>query len=125
MAQGHRVRALVRASSDGAKKQHLNGLGVHLLEGDLKDRTSLEAACNGVTSVITTVATPTPGQPGDSIRTTDIEGHKHLIETAREAGVEHIVFTSVSGTIPTHHSYCEGKASPLICDQRCGPYLCS
>jgi uncharacterized protein YbjT (DUF2867 family) len=109
VARGHRVRALVRASSDEARREFLKDLDVHLLEGDLKERTSLEAACNGVTSVITTVATPTPGQPGDSIQTTDIEGHQRLIETAREAGVEHIVFTSVSGTIPTHGTFLEGK----------------
>ena len=40
LAQGQRVRALVRATSDPAKKAALESFGAELVEGDLKDPAS-------------------------------------------------------------------------------------
>ncbi len=49
--QGKTVRALVRSTSDPGKVHKLKQLGVELVVGDLKDRPSLDAACQGVASV--------------------------------------------------------------------------
>ena len=50
-AAGHEVRALIRRTADPCKRAALAGLGVELVEGDLKDAASLERACAGVQAV--------------------------------------------------------------------------
>ena len=47
-ASGKPVKALVRASSAAAKVENLKRLGATLVQGDLRDRGSLKAACSGV-----------------------------------------------------------------------------
>ena len=56
-ATAHPVRALVRRTSDAAKRAELQTLGAELIEGDLKDPASLRRACTGVQSVISTAVT--------------------------------------------------------------------
>src|SRR5258708_22550942 len=80
--QGKPVRALVRSTSDPGKIENLKHLGVELVVGDLKDRPSLDAACQGVASVITTVSTTLSWQPDDSIQATDLQGQKKLVDAA-------------------------------------------
>src|SRR4029077_7119460 len=53
---GQSVRALVRSTSDPAKVEMLRSKGVALARGDLKDRSSLDAACSGVTTVVSTAS---------------------------------------------------------------------
>ncbi len=89
------LKALVRPTSDPAKREELQHLGATLAEGDLKDRSSLQAACQGVTAVISTAAaTPSSRQEGDSIQTVDREGQLSLVEAAEDAGAEHFIFVS-------------------------------
>ena len=107
--QGKTVRALVRSTSDPGKVDNLKQLGVELVVGDLKDQTSLDAACQGISSVITTVATTISRQPDDSIRATDLEGQKSLVDAASAAGVQHFVYLSVSGVIPAPGYFVEAK----------------
>jgi uncharacterized protein YbjT (DUF2867 family) len=99
VAQGKPVRGLVRHTSDQEKIADLQEMGVTLVYGDLKDRTSLDAACQGVTSVISTAATTTSRQPDDSIEATDRVGQLALVEAARAAGVHHFVYISISGNM--------------------------
>ena len=47
-ASGRPVKALVRATSNAAKVEKLRRLGVTIVQGDLRDRQSLKAACDGV-----------------------------------------------------------------------------
>ena len=42
------VRALVRSTSDRTELDTLKGHGIELAEGDLKNRSTLDAACAGV-----------------------------------------------------------------------------
>ena len=88
------VKALTRATSDPAKVDTLNNNGVTLAFGDLKDRSSLDAACQGVTTVITTASATLSRQEGDTIQTVDLEGQTHLIDAAKAAGVEQFIFIS-------------------------------
>ena len=46
------MRALIRPTADAGKRAALVGLGVELVEGDLKDAASLAHACAGVPAVI-------------------------------------------------------------------------
>jgi uncharacterized protein YbjT (DUF2867 family) len=94
-AAGGAVRALVRPTSDQAKRAELERLGIELVEGDLKDPASLARTCAGVQSVISTASSTFSRQPGDSIESVDRHGQLALVDAARKAGVEHFVFISV------------------------------
>jgi NADH dehydrogenase len=100
-AAGKPVRALVRASSDPAKVEALQALGVELAQGDLRDRASLEAACQGVRAAISTASSmPFSYQPGENdIQAVDLGGLETLIAAAQDAGVSRFVYTSFSGQI--------------------------
>jgi uncharacterized protein YbjT (DUF2867 family) len=91
---GKSVRALVRSTSNPSKVEMLSSKGVALAQGDLKDRSSLDAACSGVTTVVSTASSTLSHQPGDSIETVDRDGELNLIEAAKAAGVLRFVFVS-------------------------------
>jgi uncharacterized protein YbjT (DUF2867 family) len=93
------VRALVRSTSDPAKKEALTKLGAELVEGDLKDRASLDRACRGAIAVMTTPTAIMSRNETDTFQTVDLRGQIDLIDAARAAGVGHFVFVSVSGKI--------------------------
>ena len=95
-ASGRPVKALVRATSDAAKVENLKRLGATVVQGDLRDRISLKAACDGVKAVISTAsAMPFAYTPGENTPLrTDQDGCLSLIDVAREAGVNHFVYTS-------------------------------
>jgi uncharacterized protein YbjT (DUF2867 family) len=95
-AEGKPVRALVRAMSDQEKRDELASNGVELVEGDVRDRASLEVACQGVEAVISTVSSmPFSYVPEDNnIQTVDNDGLFNLIEAAKAAGVGHFIYTS-------------------------------
>ena len=103
VARGEHVRALVRPSSDAAKVMALQASGVETVVGDLRDRASLAAACDGITTVITTVSSmPFSYQAGvNDIRTTDLEGTLALLDAARAASVDRFVYLSFSANIDT------------------------
>ena len=54
--QNKKVKALVRATSDSNKVGQLKESGVEIIEGDLKNKTSLENALHGVSAIISTVS---------------------------------------------------------------------
>jgi NADH dehydrogenase len=93
-AGGKPVKALVRSTADNAKVEKLKSFGVSFTQGDLKDRSSLDAACQGVTGIISTASSTLSRQEGDSIRTVDLEGQMNLIDAAKSAGVHHFTFIS-------------------------------
>jgi uncharacterized protein YbjT (DUF2867 family) len=91
---GAAVRALIRPTADAQKRAELERLGVELAQGDLKDPASLARACAGAQSVISTASSTLTRQSGDSIETVDRRGQLALVDAARTAGVEHVVFVS-------------------------------
>jgi NADH dehydrogenase len=94
--EGRPVRALVRATSDAAKVGALKECGAELVQGDLRDRASLDAACQGVTAVVSTASSmPFSYLPGENdIQTVDLEGMTNLIAAAQSAGVGQFVYLS-------------------------------
>ena len=92
--EGKPVRALVRPTSDPNKVAQLESLGVEIARGDLKDRSSLEAACRGATAVISTASSTLSRQEGDSIQTVDLDGQLNLIDAAKAANVSRFVLVS-------------------------------
>lgn len=92
--QGSAVRALVRASSSPEKVERLRGLGAEVAQGDLKDRASLQTACRGAGTVVSTASSTMTRQEGDSIESVDRQGQLDLIDAAEGAGVKHFILIS-------------------------------
>jgi NADH dehydrogenase len=88
------VRALIRTTSDAGRLARLRDHGAEFVTGDLKDRASLDAACHGATTVISTASSTLSRQPGDSIETVDRQGQLDLVGAAEAAGVRHFVLVS-------------------------------
>ena len=93
LERGRPVRILVRPGSD---YRDLAERGAEPAEGDLKDRASLDRACAGVATVVTTANSAQRGGE-DTPQTVDLEGNRNLVEAAKNAGVQHFVFVSALG----------------------------
>lgn len=68
--------------------------GAQSVAGDLKDPSSLRAACDGVDGVVTTANAAQRGGD-DTFDSVDRHGNAALIDAAAETGVERFVFVSV------------------------------
>jgi uncharacterized protein YbjT (DUF2867 family) len=84
---GKPVRVMVRQPSVLA--------GADCVVGDLKDPASLDAACRGVTTVITTANSAQRGG-ADNVTTVDRDGNRALIDAAQKTGVQRFVFVSAA-----------------------------
>jgi NADH dehydrogenase len=85
---GKRVCRLVRSESPEV-------VGTEWIRGDLKDRASLDAACAGVDTVITTANSAQRGG-ADNVESVDVAGNLSLIDAAARAGVRHFIFVSAA-----------------------------
>lgn len=104
LERGDRVRILVRRNSPSLElaktgravlASTLADLGAEVVFGDLRDRASLDAACAGVTTVVTTANSA--GRGGDdNPETVDRRGNQNLVDAAKAAGVDHFVFVSAN-----------------------------
>jgi len=103
IAANKNVFGLVRKTAAEEKVSVLKQLGVQLVEGDLKDRSSIKKALNGITTVISTASSTFSRQDGDSIQTVDNEGQATLADEAIAAGIQHFIyisFPSMPGNFP-------------------------
>lgn len=108
LGEGKEVRILVRHNSP-AEEMAVQGMatsarslidaGARPVYGDLKDRASLDRACAGIETVLTTANSAMRGGE-DTVDTVDRQGNRNLIEAARAAGVKQFVFTSFLGADP-------------------------
>ena len=92
---GERVRALAR---DPSRLRELEG--IEAVQGDLRDRDSLERAVRGC-GVVYHVAADYRlwiKEPAEMFRS-NVEGTRNLLEVSRLAGVERFVYTSTVGCI--------------------------
>jgi len=112
LEQGKEVRILVRANSPSEQLAQegratsaasLIGAGAQPVYGDLRDRASLDAALEGLETVISTANSAGRGGE-DNPQSVDLEGNRKLIEAAREAGVGHFIFVSLLGADSNHPS---------------------
>jgi NADH dehydrogenase len=99
-AQGRPVAAMVR-DADGAKAEPLRADGVQLVQGDLKDPASLEKACRGMESIVSTASASISHGAGDNIQSVDRDGQLRLVDAAKAAGVSRFVFISFSSNLTT------------------------
>lgn len=97
LAQGQPIRILVRSQSNYLP---LADAGAQVVLGDLKERGSLDAACQGADTVITTATSAARGGE-DTVQTVDLEGNRHLIDAALAAGIQQFIFVSVLTADPS------------------------
>jgi uncharacterized protein YbjT (DUF2867 family) len=92
------VRAMVRSTSDPEKLDRLRAMGVSLVKGDLRDKTTFPHALKGINTVIATVSSmPFSYSPGENdIQKVDEEGMINLIDESQKEGVSHFIYTSFS-----------------------------
>lgn len=87
---GWAVRGLTR-EPEGARADELRAMGVELIEGDLEDPDTFRKGLEGVHGVFA-VLTYVEGGAAAEVR----QG-RNLADAAKEAGVRHFVYSSISG----------------------------
>jgi len=95
-AAGQAVRALIRPTANADRVAYLARIGVELVPGDLKDRRSLDEACQGIETVISTASMMVSSQKGDTVENVDGTGQTNLVDAANAAGVASFVYFSFS-----------------------------
>jgi dihydroflavonol-4-reductase len=97
VAAGYRVRALVRTTSPRA---HLAGLDLEFVEGDLRDAASVRRAIDGSRFVFHVAADYRLwARDRNEILRNNLASTRIVMEEARRAGVERIVYTSSVATL--------------------------
>ena len=122
VARGERVRVLVRKASNLALLEDLTG--IEKVEGDLRERASLERAVRGCTLLYHVAADYRfdVRDPAEMHRS-NVEGTRHLLEAAGEAGVARIIYTSTVGCIGLPPSGALGtEDTPVTLDLMVGTY---
>ncbi|HEY2156161.1 MAG TPA: NAD-dependent epimerase/dehydratase family protein, partial [Isosphaeraceae bacterium] len=94
LRRGHRVRALVRETSD---TRFLDGLGVEKVPGDLEDVEALRAGVAGADWVINCAAKVGDWGPLEEFRRLNVAALKLLLDAASDANVERFVHVSSLG----------------------------
>jgi uncharacterized protein YbjT (DUF2867 family) len=94
-AEGQPVRALVRRTSNPDKVNALRSLGCELATGDLKDPPQIQAACQGISALISTASSTLSRQAGDSIETVDL-GPARTCECRKKRGGQALRFRFLS-----------------------------
>ena len=112
--QKRQVRALVRGGGSHPRAQGLRDMSVEIVDGDLTRPDSLDSACRGVETVITT-ATSMPTGANDGLRRVDLEGTLALIAAAERAQVKKFVYVSYSGNIQEE---CPLSTAKRSCEER-------
>jgi len=101
IAQGHQVTCLARNPD---KATNLTKLGATLVKGDVSDRAVMREAMRGVDGVYHIAALYKLGlEFRDQMVAANVEGTRHTLEAAVEAGVPKIVYTSTIGVFGNTH----------------------
>lgn len=114
---GQRVRAMTRG------RHPVPELDVEVVQADLNDRASLERAVDGCGVVYHVAAdyrlwSPNPAELYQS----NVEGTRHLLEAAKEAGVERVVYTSTVGCIGFVEGGLGDETTPVSLAEMSGHY---
>jgi dihydroflavonol-4-reductase len=116
--RGDQVRVLAR---DPARVRELDG--VEVVVGDLRDPASLAKAAEGCGAVFHAAAdyrlwTRKP----DDMYESNVEGTRNLLNAAKSAGVERVVYTSTVGCIGIPENGYGDEQTPVSLDRMSGAY---
>jgi dihydroflavonol-4-reductase len=115
--RGHSVRALIRAGS------RVDGLPVETVTGDLRDSASLERAVAGCGLLFHVAADYRlwAKDPGELYRS-NVDGTRNLLDAAKNARVERVVYTSTVGCIGVPANGIGDEAQPVALEDMAGDY---
>lgn len=100
LGKGHRVRALVRETSNREKLADAKDK-IEFSEGDLLDKASLERSMDGMEAVVVSIRlTPGEQQKGRTYQDVELGGIKNLLDVAKQKGVKKIIHVSADGVGP-------------------------
>ncbi len=121
LADGRRVRALVRP---GADQRNLEGLAVGRVEGDVTRPDSLEAALEGCRFVFHVAADYRLWvRNSEPMYETNVQGSVNVLEAAERAGLERMVYTSSVATLGVHEDRTPAdEESPVTLGDMIGHY---
>ena len=93
-ASAQPVRAFVRR---GSRHEHLDGLGVELAFGDLREPETVDAACRGVRAVIATANAIVPEGPS-TFEAVEGRGYATLIDACQRHAVDQFIYVAMPTT---------------------------
>ena len=97
LAEGERVRVLVRPTSP---RTNIAGLDVEVATGDIRDRAAMARALDGCRHLFHVAADYRLWAPDpDEIVRANLEGTRAVMEAARDARLERVVYTSSVATL--------------------------
>ncbi len=83
-------------------RQHypeLEKLGIHQIQGDLRDRTAVKSACGGKDLVFHVAAKPGVWGPYQDFYNTNFKGTQHVVDACLELGISQLIYTSSPSVI--------------------------
>ena len=115
--RGDSVRALVRSGS------RVPELDVETVTGDLRDPASIERAMAGCSAVFHVAADYRlwAKDPSELYRS-NVDGTRNVLEAAKKAGVERVVYTSTVGCIGVPHDGLGDEDAKISLDDMTGDY---
>src|SRR3954467_3846409 len=109
IGRGHRVRALVRATSD---TRWLDRLGVEQVVGDLADPDALRRGAQGADWIFNCAAKVGDWGTLEEFRSLNVQAFRHLLDAACEARVERFVHVSSLGVYEARDHYGTDETVP-------------
>ena len=124
LTDGRTVRVLARRGGD---RTALEGCAVEIAEGDLLDPSSLKAAVAGAKRVYHVAADYRLwARDARELYRANVDGTRHILSAAAEAGAERIVYTSTVGALGIPKNGSPGdETSPVGLEDMVGPYKAS
>ena len=117
LQRGHSVRALVRSGS------RVPELAVEIATGDLRDSASIERAMSGCSGVFHVAADYRlwAKDPIELYRS-NVDGTRNVLEAAKKAGAERVVYTSTVGCIGIPYDGLGDEDAKISLDEMKGDY---
>ena len=119
-ARGARLRLLARATSD---RTNLSGIDAEIVEGDLRDAGAVARAMRGVDRLFHVAADYRIWAPDpEEIVRNNQASTRIVMQAARDAGVERIVYTSSVATLKPLPGGAADESRPATPEQAVGAY---
>lgn len=120
VARGEEVRVLLRASSTN---RAIADLSLEYVTGDLRDPASLDRAMKGVNRVFHVAADYRLwARRSREIYDSNVGGTKNLLEAAKRAGVEQLIYTSTVATIAVDRPQLPNESTDAKLEEMVGHY---